>query len=152
MYAFPHILLSNLTNSRIQGEFRFSLWNEIYETVPAPYILLPTLVALVNPKRGKFNVTAKGGLVADSYFDRRIAVPYLVLLGLNILGPLVAMPRYFFWNADRPGTVVLNAIWTVYNIMILSVSTAVALESKQRRADVRVEVEAGFDRRRRPDY
>lgn len=144
MYAFPHILLSNLTNSRIQGEYRFSFWNEIYETVLAPYILLPTLVALVNPKRGKFNVTAKGGLVADSYFDRRIAVPYLVLLGLNILGVLVAIPRYFIWNADRPGTVVLNAIWTVYNIMILSVATAVALESKQRRADVRVEVEAGF--------
>ena len=144
MYAFPHILLSNLTNSRIQGEFRFSFWNEIYETVLAPYILLPTLVALVNPKRGKFNVTAKGGLVADSYFDRRIAVPYLVLLGLNILGVLVAIPRYFIWNVDRPGTVVLNAIWTVYNIMILSVATAVALESQQRRADVRVELEAGF--------
>ncbi len=144
MYAFPHILLSNLTNSRIQGEFRFSFWNEIYETVLAPYILLPTLVALVNPKRGKFNVTAKGGLVADSYFDRRIAIPYLVLLGLNILGLLVAIPRYFIWNVDRPGTVVLNAIWTVYNIMILSVATAVALESQQRRADVRVELEAAF--------
>jgi cellulose synthase (UDP-forming) len=144
MYAFPHILLSNLTNSRIQGEFRFSFWNEIYETVLAPYILLPTLVALVNPKRGKFNVTAKGGLVADSYFDRRIAVPYLVLLGLNILGVLVAIPRYFIWNVDRPGTVILNTIWTLYNIMILSVATAVALESQQRRADVRVEVESGF--------
>jgi cellulose synthase (UDP-forming) len=144
MYAFPHILLSNLTNSRIQGEFRFSFWNEIYETVLAPYILLPTLVALFNPKRGKFNVTAKGGLVADSYFDRRIAVPYLVLLGLNILGVLVAIPRYFIWNVDRPGTVILNTIWTLYNIMILSVATAVALESQQRRADVRVEVESGF--------
>ena len=144
MYAFPHILLSNLTNSRIQGEFRFSFWNEIYETVLAPYILLPTLVALVNPKRGKFNVTAKGGLVADSYFDRRIAVPYLVLLGMNIAGLLVAIPRYLYWNVDRPGTVILNAIWTIYNIMILSVATAVALESKQRRADVRVDVEADF--------
>ena len=144
MYAFPHILLSNLTNSRIQGEFRFSFWNEIYETVLAPYILLPTLVALVNPKRGKFNVTSKGGLVADSYFDRRIAVPYLVLLGMNILGLLVAIPRYLYWNVDRPGTVILNAIWTVYNIMILSVATAVALESRQRRADVRVDVEADF--------
>jgi cellulose synthase (UDP-forming) len=32
-YAFPHLVLSNLTNSRIQGRFRYSFWNEIYEVV-----------------------------------------------------------------------------------------------------------------------
>jgi len=58
-YALPHLTLSNLTNSRIQGEHRHSFWNEIYETVLSPYILLPTMMALVNPKLGKFNVTAK---------------------------------------------------------------------------------------------
>ena len=68
-YALPHIILSNITNSRIQGEHRHSFWNEIYEAVLAPYILLPTLLALVNPRLGKFNVTAKGGLVPESYFD-----------------------------------------------------------------------------------
>ena len=60
-YALPHIVLSTLTNSRIQGRHRFSFWNEIYEVVLAPYILLPTLLALVNPRLGKFNVTSKGG-------------------------------------------------------------------------------------------
>ncbi len=38
-YAMPHLTLSNLTNSRIQGEHRHSFWNEIYETVLSPYIL-----------------------------------------------------------------------------------------------------------------
>src|SRR5205809_5194267 len=47
-YALPHIVLSNMTNSRIQGRHRFSFWNEIYEAVLAPYILFPTLLALVN--------------------------------------------------------------------------------------------------------
>ncbi len=32
-YALPHLTLSNVTNSRIQGEHRHSFWNEIYETV-----------------------------------------------------------------------------------------------------------------------
>ncbi|MDR6357704.1 cellulose synthase catalytic subunit (UDP-forming) [Pseudomonas psychrotolerans] len=41
-YVLPHVLHSNLTNSRIQGQFRHSFWNEVYETVlalvhPAPH-------------------------------------------------------------------------------------------------------------------
>ena len=62
-YAFPHIVLSSIANSRIQGHHRHSYWNEIYETVLAPYILIPTMLALINPKAGTFDVTAKGGVV-----------------------------------------------------------------------------------------
>src|SRR5580704_10591283 len=66
-YALPHLTLSNIVNSRIQGQHRHSFWNEIYETVLSPYILLPTMMALINPKLGKFNVTAKGGIVKRSF-------------------------------------------------------------------------------------
>ena len=83
-YALPHLILSNVTNSRIQGEHRHSFWNEIYETVLSPYILLPTMMALINPKLGKFNVTAKGGVVKRTFFDTRIAQPFLILLLFNI--------------------------------------------------------------------
>ena len=94
-YAMPHLFLSNLTNFRIQGKHRFSFWNEVYETVLAPYILGPTLLALVNPKLGKFNVTAKGGLVKQSYFDARIARPYVALILVNLLALLVAPGSLF---------------------------------------------------------
>ena len=39
VFAVPHLVLSMVTNSRIQGMKRYSFWNEIYETVLAPYIL-----------------------------------------------------------------------------------------------------------------
>ena len=39
-FAAPHLAVSTITNSRIQGSKRFSFWNEIYETVLSPYILL----------------------------------------------------------------------------------------------------------------
>ncbi|MCV5761792.1 hypothetical protein OFN40_32020, partial [Escherichia coli] len=63
--ALPHIIHPSLTNSKIQGKYRHSFWSEIYETVLAWYIAPPTLVALINPHKGKFNVTAKGGLVEE---------------------------------------------------------------------------------------
>jgi cellulose synthase (UDP-forming) len=139
-YAVPHLVMANLTNSRIQGEHRHSFWNEIYETVLSPYILLPTILALFNPKLGKFNVTAKGGIVERTYFDKRIAWPFLVLLALNFLALLVAVPRYFIWDTQHPGTVIMNAIWCVLNIIILGVTTAVAREMKQLRSAVRIDL------------
>ena len=37
-YAAPHLVLSNMVNSRSQGDHRHSFWNEVYEMVLAPYI------------------------------------------------------------------------------------------------------------------
>ncbi|MGA2534918.1 MAG: UDP-forming cellulose synthase catalytic subunit [Terracidiphilus sp.] len=139
-YAMPHLTLSSVTNSRIQGEHRHSFWNEIYETVLSPYILLPTMMALINPKLGKFNVTAKGGVVKRTFFDSRIAQPFLIMLLFNIAGLLIAIPRYFIWDRDRPGTVIMNVIWCIFNVIILGVCTAVAREMRQLRTTVRISV------------
>ena len=151
-YAFPHLVLSSMTNSRIQGQHRHSFWNEIYETVLAPYIFLPTMLALVNPKLGSFNVTAKGGVVNRSFFDTRIANPFMVLLALNVLGALCAIPRYwhipflgFMWDGNHPGTILMNLIWTFFNVTILGVAVAVAWESQQRRQTVRVSMSVPAD-------
>ena len=97
-FAMPHLALTTITNSRIQGSKRFSFWNEIYETVLSPYILLPTFLALINPKSGKFNVTDKGGAQDSGYFSLRLAVPYLVLLAMNLTGLALVVPRYFYWD------------------------------------------------------
>jgi cellulose synthase (UDP-forming) len=139
-YALPHLILSNVTNSRIQGEHRHSFWNEIYETVLSPYILLPTMMALINPKLGKFNVTAKGGLVKRTFFDTRIAQPFLILLIFNLAGILIAIPRFFIWDRDRPGTVLMNVLWSCFNVIILGVTTAVARELRQLRTTVRIAI------------
>ncbi len=146
-YAFPHLVLSAITNSRIQGQHRHSFWNEVYETVLAPYIFLPTMLALINPKLGSFDVTAKGGVVNKGFFDGRIAQPFLFLLGLNTFGALMAVPRLFLiplpllsslYDGERYGTVIVNLVWVCFNIIILGAATAVAWESQQRRQTVRI--------------
>ncbi len=138
-YALPHLFLSNVVNFRIQGKFRYSFWNEVYETILAPYILGPTVLAMVNPKLGKFNVTAKGGIVKESAFDSKIARPYVFLLLLNFLGLAIAPVRLLYWNADHPGTIIMNVVWILFNIVIIGTANAVALESRQLRKDVRVD-------------
>ena len=139
-YALPHLVLSEMTNSRIQGEHRYSFWNEVYETMLAPYILLPTVLAFISPKLGGFNVTAKGGVVKRTFFDSKIALPFLMMLLFNVAGLAVAVPRLLIWDRGRPGTVMMNVIWCFFNLIVLGVCTAVARELRQLRTSVRISV------------
>ncbi len=137
-YAIPHLIQANIANSRMQGRYRHTFWAEVYETTLAWYILLPTTLALINPKLGKFNVTAKGGVVEAEYFDWKIALPYVVILGLNMAGFLIGIPRLLWWNNYEWGTVLFNILWTIYNFMLLGAALAVALETRQVRRNWRV--------------
>jgi cellulose synthase (UDP-forming) len=137
-YALPHLFHANITNSRMQGAHRHSFWAELYEATLAWYIFRPTMVALLNPKFGKFNVTAKGGLVEKEFFDWKISEPYLIMLALNVAGLLIGFVRLFWWNTFEVDTVILNLLWTVYNLVLLGATIAVATETRQVRSNHRV--------------
>lgn len=140
-FALPHLALAIIANSRIQGKHRNSFWNEVYETALAPFILLPTLLAFINPKLGKFNVTAKGGLVKKDYFDKKFARPFIILFLLNV-GGLIAGGLRWWGNptADVP-TIVMTATWTVYNLFMILVVLGVNWETRQVRKNVRIPIE-----------
>jgi cellulose synthase (UDP-forming) len=87
---------------------------------------------MLNPKLGKFNVTQKGSQ-QDGRFDSAMARPFLVLLLLNLIGLGLAVMRYLYWNTDHRDTVIVNAIWVLFNMIILGVTVAVCLEKRQRR-------------------
>jgi len=140
LFVLPHMVHASITNSKIQGKFRHSFWSEIYETVLAWYIAPPTLVALINPHKGKFNVTAKGGLVEEEYVDWVISRPYIFLVLLNLLGVAVGIWRYFYGPENEILTVFVSIAWVFYNMVILGGAVAVSVESKQVRRAHRVEM------------
>ncbi len=139
-YAFPHILHAQLTNSRIQGKYRHSFWNEVYESVLAWYIMRPTLATLISPNSPSFNVTAKGGINTHAFFDWTLARPYIVLLALNVAGLLTGAWMIAAGNHDISilTTVAINMVWTFHNVVICSASVAVAGEQRQIRTSPRV--------------
>nr|WP_249679633.1 UDP-forming cellulose synthase catalytic subunit [Pseudomonas sp. PIA16] len=138
VYVLPHIAHSNLTNSSIQGRFRHSFWNEVYESVLAWYILRPVLLALVKPSLGTFNVTDKGGIIKEDYFDWQLARPYIILLTLNVLGLLFGAVKLLWSDTSVSTTLAINLVWTLYNIIIVATAVAVAKEVSQVRAEPRV--------------
>ncbi|CNI37281.1 UDP-forming cellulose synthase catalytic subunit [Yersinia vastinensis] len=140
LYVLPHMIHASLTNSRLQGKYRHSFWSEIYETVLAWYIARPTTVALLNPHKGKFNVTAKGGLVEEQHVDWVITRPYMALVLLNLAGLIAGLWRLGHGPSTEIMTVVISLVWVIYNMTILGGAVAVAVEAKQVRQSHRVEI------------
>lgn len=138
LYVLPHMMHAGLTNSVMQGAYRRSFWGEIYETVLSWYIAWPTTVALFAPSKGTFNVTAKGGLVSKSYFDWKIALPYMVLALLNLVGVAFGVWRFIYGPDNEKITVIVTLLWVGYNLIVLGGAVAVAAESRQVRQSHRV--------------
>ncbi|WP_416410697.1 UDP-forming cellulose synthase catalytic subunit [Pantoea sp. App145] len=140
IYVLPHMLHTSLTNSRIQGRWRHSFWSEVYETVLAWYIARPTTVALFNPHKGKFNVTAKGGLVEKRHLDWVITKPYMILVLLNLAGIGMAFWRMAYGPSNEILTIWVSLVWVIYNMVILGGAVAVSVEARQIREAHRVEI------------
>jgi cellulose synthase (UDP-forming) len=136
-YGLPHLAHSTLANARLHGRFRHSFWSEVYETALAPYLALPTTIALLAPGWGRFNVTAKGGRIPAPFFDARIAAPYLLLVAAN-LAALGAAGWRLAGGTTELDALGINVAWALHNLVILAATLAAACERREVRASPRV--------------
>jgi cellulose synthase (UDP-forming) len=141
VFAAPHLIHSTVTNSRLQSRYRHSFWGEIYESVLALYILRPTLGTLINPKRGKFNVTEKGGLLPRDYFDYKIVRPHLIIMGLLIVAMIIGVVRWILSDFIDSEVLMLNVAWAIFNLLTIAAAVAVGRETRQLRTSVRLGLE-----------
>jgi cellulose synthase (UDP-forming) len=131
-YALPHILLSMQTNHIPYKHVRFSFWNEIFEFAMSFQAGIVTLLALVNPKLGTFNVTDKGLSVTKRSFDFD-SVRYLVIVGAIAAASLLALPFWLWLSPEDTQAVLINTFWCIFNLFLLLAAILVAFEQPQLR-------------------
>lgn len=138
VYLVPHMVHSTMTTYVIHKGYRFPFVSAIYETILSWYIFVPTLVAIFAPHKGKFNVTAKGGVIDKAYVDWSVAKPYLYLLILNLAGLCFGLYKMIGASQYQVLMLAINIGWILYNLIILFASIAVCVESVQQRKFPRV--------------
>lgn len=131
-YALPHIVLSMQTNHIRYRHVRFSFWNEIYEFAMSFQAGIVTILAMVNPKLGSFNVTDKGLTVTKRSFDLE-SIRYLVILGAITTASLIAVPFWFLLSPLDTEAVLINALWCTFNILLVMAACLAAFEQPQLR-------------------
>jgi cellulose synthase (UDP-forming) len=141
-YVFPHFFHTIFTSARMNKSWRYSFWGEIYETTLALFLVRVTLVTLMFPKLGKFNVTDKGGTIKQSYLDWQAVYPNLILLFITALGMLYGLYRLVMVHNSQIvfNALCLNEVWVFISITTIVLSVAVGHESRQIRGNARIQV------------
>ena len=139
VYALNHIIQVHIASSAMQSSCRHSFWAEVYETLLASKIIIPTLLAFIVPRRARFNVTRKGGRIDRAKFDWQSSKFIVFLLLMNLAGLVIGLSRLATSvSSGDKGTLILTILWTAYNCVILGAAVAVAFEQKQRRGLARL--------------
>ena len=136
-YALPHIVLSMHANHISYKHVRFSFWNEIYEFALSFQAGIVTLLALINPNLGSFNVTDKGVSVESRSFDID-SVRYLVVLGAVTAASLLTVPIWLILSPLDRQAVFINTLWCVFNLVLVLAACLVAFEQPQLRQSHRL--------------
>ncbi|MCY7321321.1 MAG: glycosyltransferase, partial [Phormidesmis sp. CAN_BIN36] len=131
-YALPHIFISTYANYITYKHVRFSFWNEIYEFAMSFHAGLVTLLALINPKLGSFNVTDKGISVTRRTFDWTSARG-LVLTGALVAAAIAAVPLRLYFQKEDTEAILVNLVWSVFNLVLIFSALLVAFEQPQLR-------------------
>lgn len=131
-YALPHIVLAMNSNYITQKTVRFSFWNEIFEYAMAFQDGIVTMMAMINPNLGSFNVTDKGVSVTKRSFDIESSKVTLIAV-LVLLLSLIAVPFWLVLRPEATESVIINAFWSIFNLVLLGAALLVALEQPQLR-------------------
>lgn len=138
-YAGSHVIHAVATGSRLSGRVRHSFWSEIYETVMVFYLLPLTIATLLNPSKGKFNVTDKGGLLPEGYYDLRAVWPNMILAVLLVAGVGFGIHGLLTNPSDSLEfqAFLLNGLWAALCLIPVIAGVAVGRERRQIRSSAR---------------
>jgi cellulose synthase (UDP-forming) len=139
-YAGSHMIHAFGTAARLNGVNRHSFWSEIYEATLAGPLVRVTIATLWDPRKGKFNVTDKGGMVEQGYLDVRAVLPTLVILGLLLIGVGIGLHGLFTHPVSSLEfqAYLLNTLWATLCLVPVSAAIAVGVEREQMRARARI--------------
>lgn len=142
-YAGGHMFHAVATTARLNGRHRHSFWSEIYEASLAFPLVPVTLLTLWDPRKGKFNVTAKGGTLDAGYLDVRAVLPNIILLVLLLVGLGIGIHGVVTTEAGSLPyrAYLLNSIWATLCLVPVSAAIAVGAERAQMRGSARAEVD-----------
>jgi cellulose synthase (UDP-forming) len=132
----PSYIASVLTFRNLVKGNRTLTWSHIYEVAMAPYLGLASLMEFVFARPIPFKVTPKGVQEDKVSFSWEIAIPHIVLFVITLIALSVSVYK-FIENPGYINSLLINLVWTVYNLSGITMSILVCVERPRFRATER---------------
>ncbi|MEI4487815.1 glycosyltransferase [Frigidibacter sp. MR17.14] len=123
-----YFLWVSIAMNTISGGLIIPLAHDVSQIVGAIPITRAAFTGILRPKGHAFKVTAKGGDRSKVQVQWRMMMPFLITLGLTVVGLFLGSisDRFAFYDAGDGKAVVL--FWTFYNIFLLALTCLVCVE------------------------
>ena len=135
-YTLTYMLSALLIQSYIFGRVRWPWTSDLYEYVQAVKLFPAVIGVFLDPRRPKFNVTAKGQTLDDNQLSS-LAWPYFALFALVAVS-MVALGLRFVNEPDARDLISVVGVWSAFNLCLTGVALGVVSERRERRSVPRV--------------
>ncbi len=135
-YTLTYMLAALMIQSYVFGQFRWPWASDIYEYIQSVMLFRAVISVFINPRRPKFDVTAKGQTLDESRLSG-LATPYFVIFFLVLASMIVLGFRF----ANEPNTrdlITVVGVWSALNLFLTGISLGAVCELQERRSVPRV--------------
>lgn len=119
IFWLPYYILINQSLKSLSGNIRSQHWNNLFDTIMCPYLILPILAETLGFSNRKFVVTSKKRKDSASDSPGLYALPHAFLLAASVLALAVSIFEVIetstFYN-------IIIIFWLVHNIKNLAFS------------------------------
>jgi len=135
-YTLEYMLAALLIQSYVFGRVRWPWTSDLYEYIQSVMLFPAVLGVFINPRKPKFNVTAKGQTLDENHLSS-LALPYFVLFGLVAVSMVVLCFRYLN-EPDQRGLILVVGVWSALNLFLTGMALGAVSERRERRSVPRV--------------
>ncbi|AAK79528.1 cellulose synthase (UDP-forming) [Clostridium acetobutylicum] len=118
IFWLPMYLLTNASLKRLSKNIRTNKWTSIYDTILFPSLIIPVILETIGISQNKFAVTRKGGAVSDKSYQRKKAIPHIILAVLSVIGIINCFRLIFAKNTLAYAVVLFWLVANLYNILM----------------------------------
>ena len=137
-FYLPHLAVSIVAFQLVNKGMRRIFWSDVYESCIAVQMAATVALFPARARKVRFQVTPKGRASGGSS-SARLALPITLLVAFLIAGLLVGLARLVGVGVEQAGSgVLINTIWTTYNLMVLGMGLILLRDRPARRTAVRL--------------
>ena len=135
-YTLTYMVAALMIQSYIFGRFRWPWVSDVYEYIQSVMLFRAVLSVFLDPRRPKFNVTAKGQTLNENRLSS-FATPYFAIFALVAASFVMLAYRYVNEPNVRDLMTVVGA-WTGLNLVLTGIALGAVAERRERRSMPRV--------------
>ncbi len=134
-YTVTYMVSALMIQSYIFGRFRWPWVSDVYEYIQSVMLLRAVISVFLDPRRPKFNVTAKGQTLGEDRLSS-FATPYFMIFSLVAASMVVLAYRYMSEPNVRDLITVVG-VWSGLNLALTGIALGAVSERRERRSTPR---------------